>query len=75
MLTDVVCRQGMTPTLLSIVQPGAWLEWLEWPATVLAAIEPVAVELQTNVPEDYARFYQKGQVALRHYSNHPADPL
>ena len=43
-------------------------------ATVLAAIEPVAVELQ-NVPEDYAKFYHKGQAALRHYANQPADPL
>ena len=44
-------------------------------ATVLAGIEPVAVELQTNVPEDYAKFYHKGQAALRHYANQPADPL
>ena len=44
-------------------------------ATVLAAIEPVAVELQTNVSKDYAKFYHKGQAALRHYANQPADPL
>ena len=65
-------RAALETYLNTILQSDTYRENPE----MVRAVAVLLLELQLNVPENYAKFYHKGQAALiRNHANQPARPL
>ena len=63
-------RAALETYLNTILQSDTYRENPE----MVRAMVMLLLELRTIVPEDYAKFYHKGQAALRHYAKQVFTP-